>query len=76
MAAGIQSVVHENISQSMGVAGKTARELTAVCEANMISEPPNQHNHRENLLGKFTAIGIGVVQSNGLIMLTQEFTEE
>jgi uncharacterized protein YkwD len=74
-AAGITATVHENISQSFD-AGKTAKELTAVCEAQMIGEPPNQHNHRANILGAFKTIGVGVVQSNGRIMLDQEFCDE
>ncbi len=74
--AGIQGETHENISQSYSAGKATPRELVAKCETQMINEPPNQFNHRANILGNSRSIGVGVLINGSQVMLDQEFCDE
>jgi uncharacterized protein YkwD len=75
-AVGIQAEVHENISQSYAASKTSTRDLVAKCEAQMINEPPNQKNHRANILGNFQSVGVGVVINGAQVMIDQEFCED
>lgn len=47
----------------------------AIINANLMNEPPDQPNHRGNILNPaFTEVGIGVVRSaDGLLWITEDF---
>ena len=68
--AGVQwTALGENI-------GRGASALTE--EANFMSEPPFQPNHRANILSaKFNCVGIGFARgADGLLYVTQDFAQE
>ncbi|MGH9415218.1 MAG: CAP domain-containing protein [Terriglobales bacterium] len=47
----------------------------AIADANLMNEPPDQPNHRANILNPaFTEVGIGIVRSSdGLLWITEDF---
>ncbi|MBY0358782.1 MAG: hypothetical protein K2W82_12330 [Candidatus Obscuribacterales bacterium] len=73
--AGLTIGVNENLAfQSRGWKGD--RDLVDAAEAEMMDEPPNQMNHRGNLLHPARQyVGVGVARSPGMLMMVQEFTD-
>lgn len=51
--------------------------LISRAEESMMAEPPNQLNHRFNILNpRSRFVGIGVAKEGDKIVMVQEFTEE
>lgn len=73
--AGLTIGVNENLAfQSRGWKGD--RDLVDAAEAEMMDEPPNQMNHRGNILHPARQyVGVGVARSPGMLMIVQEFTD-
>ncbi len=73
-AAGLPTVA-ENISFRTGFA--SLNQAGEASEAEMMAEPPNQQNHRGNILGpKHQSVGVGIaVMKDGKFFMTQEFSD-
>lgn len=73
-AAGINAPVAENIATKSALTSPT--EMVKGCQQMMMNEPPNQPNHRGNILGpRWVCVGIGVAQTKGGgVMCVQEFS--
>ncbi len=73
--AGIRSGVYENIAfQGQGLSPDM--QLVEAAEAQMMAEPPNQENHRFNILHpEHHYMGIGVARAKNTVMMVQEFTD-
>jgi uncharacterized protein YkwD len=71
--AGIRCGTYENLSYEQRP--KSMREMVELCEQSMISEPPNQKNHRSNILDPDHAcVGIAVARGkDGAFYAVQEF---
>lgn len=71
---GINVPVAENLSaQPLGMSSE--REIVASSESQMMNEPPNQQNHRGNILdANAQFIGIGMARDGKTLMIVQEFT--
>lgn len=75
-AAGINCRVWENIAWQKNFKGFT--KLVEQCQFNMMNEPPNQPNHRGNILNgghQVVGVGVAVVMPNTLICV-QEFSPQ
>lgn len=73
---GINTGVSENLAwESSNYEG--ASIMINRAESSMMAEPPNQMNHRFNILNpRSRYIGIGVARDGDKIMMVQEFTEQ
>ncbi|HEY9785590.1 MAG TPA: CAP domain-containing protein [Candidatus Obscuribacterales bacterium] len=73
-AAGINAPVFENIATKVGL--MTPAAMVKGCEDMMMAEPPNQFNHRSNILNpEHACVGIGIARlPNGGVMCAQEFS--
>ena len=71
--AGIKSGVSENLAYQNGIG--TMQQQVSMCESQMMNEPPNQQNHRGNILDPAqVAVGVGVARGkDGRIIAVQEF---
>lgn len=70
--AGLGVSIAENISTQYGLS--TLTEMVKGCEKSMMAEPPGQMNHRGNILGSWTCVGIGVARGrNGGVVCVQNF---
>lgn len=74
--AGIRCGVYENLSFT--TRGFIAdRDGVSRAEAQMMSEPPDQHNHRYNiLLPQHKYVGVGIARSAQKLIMVQEFSDE
>ncbi len=72
--AGIRAGVFENISFRKGYG--TILGNARACEASMMAEPPNQANHRSNILAsERQSVGVGIaVNRAGVLFMTEEFS--
>lgn len=74
-AGGITLGVYENISWS---SRPQFRDIDRLNEAqdDMMAEPPNQDNHRSNILKEtHLAVGIGIARNRNKIYMVQEFLD-
>ena len=74
-AGGITNGVYENISWS---SRPHFRDIDRLNESqdDMMAEPPNQDNHRSNILKEtHLAVGIGVARNRNKIYMVQEFLD-
>lgn len=70
---GIAGGVYENISYQERYM-LPDRDLVHNAEALMMGEPPDQRNHRYNILmPSHTQVGIGIARVGGRLMMVQEF---
>jgi uncharacterized protein YkwD len=61
----------ENICYHAGIGVKATLNW---CHSVFMAEPPNQPNHRGNILGShFTRMGIGIAQSGGKVKIVWDF---
>jgi uncharacterized protein YkwD len=67
--------VFENISFANGISSVIDAALNA--ERQMMSEPPNQHNHRSNIIDpNHKTVGVGIALSkDGVFYMVQEFSD-
>lgn len=74
-AAGIGGGIAENLAfQPRGQAPE--KELVAKAEAIFMAEPPNQHNHRYNILwDEAKSVGVGMARIKGQLMMVQEYSD-
>jgi uncharacterized protein YkwD len=73
-AHGIAGGVYENISIENGNPNFSAS--VALCESRMMAEPPNQQNHRSNILGpQHTCVGVGIATLGKKLVMVQEFSD-
>jgi uncharacterized protein YkwD len=71
--AGIQGGVAENIS--MISRSGNDRESVNFSQKQMMSEPPNQQNHRGTILDpSHCCVGIGIARNNRKLIIVQEFS--
>jgi uncharacterized protein YkwD len=72
---GIRAPVFENLAfQSFGWGND--RQMVDAAEKSMMNEPPNQKNHRGNILSPaHHYVGIGVARNNEALYMVQEFTD-
>lgn len=73
-AVGISCGIAENLAFQTRT--KPEKELVAAAEATFMAEPPNQRNHRFNILwdeGK--AVGVGMARNKSTLMMVQEFAD-
>lgn len=72
-ARGISGVC-ENISFEGGRGMQSDRDLVTSSQAKMMAEPPNQQNHRSNIIDPgHHAVGIGIARNKSTVMMVQEF---
>ncbi len=73
---GINASVAENLAwESSNFEGPGV--LIERAEESMMAEPPNQMNHRYNILNpKSKYVGIGVARAGDKILMVQEYTED
>lgn len=74
--AGIVCSIRENLGMQARAPGKSDMELMTAAEKAMMDEPPNQENHRGNILctnGK--AIGVGVARNAKTLILVHEIAD-
>jgi len=70
---GIAYGVYENIADQSGP--DPATQMVDEIDASFMAEPPNQSNHRSNLLSpKHTHVGIGIAKSKDHVIVVQDFT--
>ena len=71
--AGITGGVSENLSyQSRGL--MPDKDMVERAQAGMMSEPPNQQNHRGTILNPaLSSVGVGIARNKGTIMMVQEY---
>lgn len=73
LKVGIKTGVSENLAFQNGIG--TMQQQVSMCESQMMNEPPNQQNHRGNILDPAqVAVGVGVARGkDGRIIAVQEF---
>ncbi|MBY0550330.1 MAG: hypothetical protein K2W95_23835 [Candidatus Obscuribacterales bacterium] len=72
--AGIKCGVYENLSFHTRNT-ISDKDCIKACHEQMMAEPPNQHNHRYNiLLPEHELVGVGIARDDGKIMMVHEFT--
>jgi uncharacterized protein YkwD len=72
---GIRPGVFENLSFQQYGWGND-RQMVDAAEKSMMAEPPNQMNHRGNILSpNHQHIGIGIARDSNVLMMVQEFTD-
>lgn len=73
--AGIKCGVYENLAfHSRNIVSD--KDCIKACHEQMMAEPPNQHNHRYNILHPdHQLVGVGVARNDGKIMMVHEFTD-
>jgi uncharacterized protein YkwD len=72
--AGVRASVYENIA--FQVSGDGPSNQANQSEAQFMNEPPNQRNHRGNILHpEHISIGVGVVVRGRKMVLVQEFAD-
>lgn len=74
-AAGIGGGIAENLAfQPRGMSPE--KELVSKAQAVFMAEPPNQHNHRYNILwDEAKSVGVGIARVKGQLMMVQEFSD-
>ncbi|HEY9776109.1 MAG TPA: CAP domain-containing protein [Planktothrix sp.] len=73
--SGVAGGVYENISWEQS-GHDSAASMVALCEARMMSEPPNQENHRYNiLLPSHSCVGVGVCCKGAKMIMVQEYSD-
>ncbi len=74
-AAGMKGGNAENLAfQSRGF--KTDSQCVIDAEKAFMREPPNQHNHRWNILwDEAKSFGVGMARNKNTLMMVQEFTD-
>lgn len=73
--AGIACGVYENIAYQRSSNGPSV--MAAQCERDFMNEPPNQQNHRGNILNPaHVCVGVGVAMQGNKLMLVQEFADK
>jgi uncharacterized protein YkwD len=74
-AAGIGGGIAENLAfQPRGQ--NPEKELVTRAQAVFMAEPPNQHNHRYNILwDEAKSVGVGIARIKGQLMMVQEFSD-
>jgi uncharacterized protein YkwD len=71
--SGIIYGVYENIADQAGP--DPATQMVDEIDASFMAEPPNQSNHRSNLLSpQHTHVGIGIAKSKDHVIVVQDFT--
>lgn len=74
--AGIRCGIYENLSFQQGRGWRTDKEMVAAAEAEMMSEPPDQHNHRSTILHPHhVACGIGIARDGTTVTMVQWYTD-
>ncbi len=74
--AGIRCGIYENLSFQQGRGWRTDKQMVAAAEAEMMSEPPDQHNHRYNILHpSHVACGIGIARDGTTVTMVQWYTD-
>lgn len=73
--AGIKCGVYENLSfHTRNLISD--KDCIKACHEQMMAEPPNQHNHRYNILHPdHQLVGVGIARDDGKIMMVHEFTD-
>lgn len=74
--AGLTVGVNENLAfQSRGA--RPDIQLVDTAEAQMMDEPPNQMNHRGNILHPSRQfVGVGIARNERMLMMVQELTDQ
>ncbi len=73
--AGIRCGVYENLA--FNTRGIADRDGVKRAEDQMMGEPPDQQNHRYNiLLPKHKYVGVGVARNEGKLLMVQEFSDD
>lgn len=74
--AGLSIGVNENLAfQTRGL--QADKKLVEAAEAQMMNEPPNQMNHRGNILHPARQfVGVGVARNAGVLMMVQELADQ
>lgn len=73
-ASGIGGSIAENLAFESRT--KPDRESVIIAQQKFMNEPPNQHNHRGNILwNEAKSCGVGMVRHGGRIMMVQEFSD-
>jgi uncharacterized protein YkwD len=74
--SGIVCSLRENIALQPRTTGKGDLELVADAERQMMNEPPNQENHRGNILcTNGVSIGVGIARNAKTLMLVHEIAD-
>jgi uncharacterized protein YkwD len=74
--AGINEYPHENLGMETRGA-LSDKQLIDTQHNRMMSEPPNEHNHRANILNPDSRyVGVGIARDGNRIYLVEEFTSE
>jgi uncharacterized protein YkwD len=74
--AGIIPGVYENLAMQPRGYGQSDTQLIVNANAAMMNEPPDEPNHRYNILvPKHVCVGIGVALSGNKLFLVEEFTD-
>lgn len=72
---GIRGGVSENIAMQTG-SNRPPSTMVAASEREMMAEPPNQQNHRSNILGpNHQSVGVGVAFDGLKLTMVQEFSD-
>lgn len=75
-AAGLNCMVHENLGME-SCSSSPDMQLLERQHCKMMSEPPNEHNHRANIMNSQVRYsGIGVARDGDVIFLVEEFSAD
>ena len=73
--AGVKVGVYENLAFHTRDT-ISDKECIKACHEQMMAEPPNQHNHRYNILmPDHQLVGVGIARNDSKIMMVHEFTD-
>lgn len=73
-AAGIGGGIAENLAFEARV--KPDKDSVIAAQQKFMNEPPNQHNHRFNILwSDAKSVGVGMARDKGQLMMVQEFSD-
>lgn len=73
-ASGIAGGIAENLAFESRI--KPDKESVIAAQQKFMNEPPNQKNHRGNILWtEAKSVGVGIVRNKSTVMMVQEFSD-